>query len=160
MNISFPDLGKYGLTGVGLIIGTAAKYGLTLQEGQRLTWRGLIADALQLGMVGLISVGIADWASLTGDARVFSGALAAVSSDRLIRLAREQFMQRMGVAEMMRGAPDGTVVKVDPGPSSTPATITVTRPRDPRAAGVEALAHELLPTDRKGFEHLIEKMDK
>ena len=86
---------KYGPTGVGLLIGTAAKYGLTLSEGKQVTWGGLIADLLLLGMLGLIAILIADYFDLTGNARVLAGALAAVSSDRLVRLARDRFMRRV-----------------------------------------------------------------
>jgi hypothetical protein len=79
----------------GLAIGTAAKYGLTLTEGRKLSWRGLIADMLLLGMLGLLAVIIADACNLAGNARVLAGALSAVSSDRLIRLARDQFIKKI-----------------------------------------------------------------
>lgn len=86
---------KYGPTVAGLIIGSAAKYGLTLTEGRPLTWRGLLADALLLGMLGLLAILIADTFNLAGNARVLTGALAAVSSDRLVRLARDRFVRRI-----------------------------------------------------------------
>ncbi|GEM_PF-6062488 len=79
---------------VGLGIGTAAKYGLTLTEGRKLTWKGLLIDLLLLGMLGVIAITIADWCSLTGNPRVLVGALSAVSSDRLVRLARDRFMKK------------------------------------------------------------------
>ncbi|MDE0879958.1 MAG: hypothetical protein OSB00_15050, partial [Sphingomonas bacterium] len=85
---------KYGPTVAGLIIGTAAKYGLTMSEGRKLTIKGVIADMLLLGMLGLIAILIADWFALAGNARVLAGALAAVSSDRLVRLVRDRFLQR------------------------------------------------------------------
>ncbi|WP_267386546.1 hypothetical protein [Sphingomonas sp. GC_Shp_3] len=80
---------------VGLGIGTAAKYGLTLSEGRKLNVRSLVADMLLLGMLGLLAVTIADWCNLTGNARVLVGALSAVSSDRLVRLARDRFMKKV-----------------------------------------------------------------
>lgn len=79
----------------GLAIGTAAKYGLTLTEGRKLSARGAIADLLLLGMLGLLAIIIADFFHLAGNARVLVGALSAVSSDRLIRLARDRFMQKV-----------------------------------------------------------------
>lgn len=88
-------IGRNSAIIVGLTIGTAAKYGLTLTEGRKLSWRGVIADLLLLGMLGLLAVTVADWCSLTGNARVLVGALSAVSSDRLIRLARDRFMKRV-----------------------------------------------------------------
>lgn len=90
-------IGIYGPTSAGLAIGTAAKYGLTINEGRPLSWRGVLADLLLLGMLGLLAIAIADWLALTGNARVLAGALAAVSSDRLVRLARDRFMRRVEV---------------------------------------------------------------
>lgn len=79
----------------GLAIGTAAKYGLTLTEGRKLSWRGVVADMLLLGMLGLLAIIIADACQLAGNARVLAGALSAVSSDRLIRLARDRFLRKI-----------------------------------------------------------------
>lgn len=87
-------LAKYGPTAAGLLIGTAAKYGLTLTEGRRLTWVGALSDVLLLGMLGFLAVVVSDAFALTGNARVLAGALAAVSSDRLVRLVRDRFLQR------------------------------------------------------------------
>ncbi|WP_404713209.1 hypothetical protein [Sphingomonas sp. MMS24-J13] len=83
--------GRYAPVIAGLAIGTAAKYGLTLGEGRRLTWRGVVADLLLLGMLGLLSVVVCDRFGLTGDVKAFASALAAVSSDRLLRLIRKRF---------------------------------------------------------------------
>lgn len=79
----------------GLAIGTAAKYGLTLTEGRKLSWRGVLADMLLLGMLGLLAIIIADSCQLAGNARVLAGALSAVSSDRLIRLLRDRFLRKI-----------------------------------------------------------------
>ena len=79
----------------GLGIGTAAKYGLTLTEGRKVSWRGIAADLLLLGMLGLLAIIIADACQLTGNTRVLAGALSAVSSDRLIRLARDRFLRKI-----------------------------------------------------------------
>lgn len=84
---------KYGAIVGGLMIGTAAKYGLALTDGKRLTLKGAIADLLLLGILGLLAILVSDSLALTGNARVLAGALAAVSSDRLVRLARDQFMR-------------------------------------------------------------------
>lgn len=84
--------GRYGAIVVGLAIGTAAKYGLQLSDGKRLTLGGVVIDALLLGMLGLLAITVADWFDLRGNPRVMCGALAAVSSDRLIRLVRQKFI--------------------------------------------------------------------
>ena len=139
---------RYGPTMAGLIIGTAAKYGLTLTEGRKLTWRGVIADLLLLGMLGLIAIAITEWFALTGNARVLAGALAAVSSDRLVRLARDRFLRRLdGDGELgsaIRSAEAMAHVKAGHLPATT-ATVTVFKNADPRTAGLEMLADELMP---------------
>lgn len=84
---------RYGAIVVGLAIGTAAKYGLQLSDGKRLTLRGLVIDALLLGMLSLIAIVVADQFNLQGNLRVGCGALAAVSGDRLIRLVRDRFLK-------------------------------------------------------------------
>ncbi|MEJ8630581.1 hypothetical protein P0F65_13425 [Sphingomonas sp. I4] len=92
---------KYGATIIGLGIGTAARYGLALSEGRQLTWRGMLADLLLLGILGLLAIAISDGAArIVGvtvgtDYRVLVGSLAAVCSDRLVRLVREHFMKRV-----------------------------------------------------------------
>ncbi|KQO51417.1 hypothetical protein [Sphingomonas sp. Leaf257] len=92
---------KYGPTIAGMVIGTAAKYGLAVTEGRRLSWRSVFADLLLLGMLGLLAIAISDAAariigvSVGTDYRVLIGSLAAVSSDRLVRLARDHFLKRV-----------------------------------------------------------------
>lgn len=95
-------LTKYGPTVAGLAIGTAAKYGLALNEGRPLTWRGVLADLLLLGILGLLAIAISELVAqvtrtpIGTDFRVLIGSLAAVSSDRLVRLARDRFIDRVG----------------------------------------------------------------
>ena len=91
MNAAQEAAARYGAVAIGLAIGTAARYGLALGDGKRLTWRGILADLLLLGILGLLAVIASDWAGLTGNAKVLAGALAAVSSDRLVRLVRDRF---------------------------------------------------------------------
>ncbi|UAK25695.1 hypothetical protein [Sphingomonas nostoxanthinifaciens] len=70
--------GRYGAIGAGLMIATAARYGLALGEGRRLSWRAMLGDALLLGLVGLFAVIISGKFDLYGDVRAFCSALAAV----------------------------------------------------------------------------------
>lgn len=86
---------RYGATIVGLVVGTAAKNGLALNEGKPITCKSLLADALLLGLLGLIAVSVSEYFGLTGNAKVLSGAMAAVSSDRLILMVRRRFEQRL-----------------------------------------------------------------
>ncbi|GAA3254451.1 hypothetical protein GCM10020258_12210 [Sphingomonas yabuuchiae] len=61
----------------------------------------MFADLLLLGMLGLLAIAISDAAariigvSVGTDYRVLIGSLAAVSSDRLVRLARDHFLKRV-----------------------------------------------------------------
>ena len=117
MTILNDAVARYGAVASGLAIGTAAKYGLTLSEGKPLTWRGAVADALLLGMLGLVAVVVCDRMGLHGDVKAFASALAAVSSDRLIRLIRSRFedvaqakldqLARVAIASDLAAVPAG-----------------------------------------------------
>lgn len=116
---------KYGPIAAGLVIGTAAKYSLTMGEGKSLTWRGVIADLLLLGMLGLLAIVIADWMSLTGDLRVLSGALAAVASDRLVLIVRDRFIRKVeSDLEVTTMASPATLATLPAG-SGRPASIAL-----------------------------------
>ncbi len=91
---------RYGATIVGLTIGTAAKYGMMLSEGRKPRPSGLLADILLFGMLGLIALSVGDVTALFGvslsiNARVLSGALAAVGSDRLVRLVADRYFKKV-----------------------------------------------------------------
>lgn len=86
---------KYAPIASGLIIGTAAKYGLSLTDGQPITWRAIVADLLLQGALGLIAIAVSDVLGLSGNARVFVGALAALNSARLVAWARDTFFVRV-----------------------------------------------------------------
>lgn len=96
---------RYGPIAAGLLLGTAARYGLTVSEGKPFSWRSLVADVLQMGFVGEIALLIADFWHLGGDYRVFAASLTAVGSDRIIRLARKTFL-RWAVAQAARVVPE------------------------------------------------------
>ena len=152
---------KYGPTLAGLMIGTAAKYGLTLTEGGKLTWKGALADILLLGMLGLLAIAIGDALGLTGNYKVLAGALAAVSSDRLVRLARDRFMKRAGVEldAALRAAPEAVAQLPGGTTPVTTAKLIVHRSADPRAAGVERIADAPLPANTEEFNALLDSID-
>lgn len=86
---------RYGAIALGLLIGTAAKYGVAINDGTPPTWRTVIADVLMLGMLALIAVVASDVFALTNqNARVFVGAVAALLSARLIKLVRDKAFNR------------------------------------------------------------------
>lgn len=88
-------LAKYGAILLGVSIGTAAKYGLTLGEGRPVTWREVLSDMLLVPMICLIAAfGATKFGADVTTVAVIA-AFLAVSSDRGIRLLRERFIQRM-----------------------------------------------------------------
>lgn len=120
---------KYGAIVGGLAIGTAAKYGLALTDGKRLTLKGAVADLLLLGMLGLMAVLFSEALHLTGNAKVLVGALAAVSSDRLIRLARDRFLKAADgqMSKLLPPVEQEAVVEVPAG-TGQPDTVRVQVP--------------------------------
>jgi hypothetical protein len=92
---------KYSALVIGLLFGTSAKYALTLAEGRKVTPRMLVIDALLVGMVAIIASNVVERMGASGNAAAMVAALFAVSSDRVIRLIREQFLRRVD-AELRR----------------------------------------------------------
>jgi NhaP-type Na+/H+ or K+/H+ antiporter len=86
---------RYEAIVLGVAIGTAAKYGMTLSEGRSVTWRGVLADILLMGFVALMALVATDRLGLTGNSATLCAALFAISSDRVVRLVRERFMRRV-----------------------------------------------------------------
>lgn len=85
---------KYGTIIAGWAIGTAAKYGLTLGEGRKITPRMILIDLLLMGLVVLLARWIIERLGLNaGDAATIA-ALIGLSSERIIRLVRQWFLKR------------------------------------------------------------------
>ena len=86
-------LAKYGAIVAGWLIGTAAKYGLTLGEGRKVTPKMVIIDLLLMGFVVLLARWIIERLGLNpGDAATIA-ALIGLSSERIIRLVRQWFLK-------------------------------------------------------------------
>ncbi len=85
---------KYGAVAIGILFGTSAKYAMAMVEGRKLTTRMVIIDALLIGMVALIASETVARMGATGGTAAMVAALFAVSSDRVIRLIRENFIRR------------------------------------------------------------------
>lgn len=154
---------KYGPIGAGLLIGTAAKYGLTLSESQPITLRAVLADLLMQGVLGLIAIAVSDVLGLTGNARVFVGALAALNSARLVTWVRDNFFKRAQQLDLVGAIKSAdAVAEVPAGPAAAPPTtakLTVFRSADPRAAGVETLADGPMPKTSADFQQLLDRID-
>ena len=86
---------RYGPIIAGLLFGTSAKYGLSMMDGGKVTWRGLVIDVSLQGVLGMIAVMISDTAGLAGNPRVFVGAMVALNSDRIVRKVRDTFFDKV-----------------------------------------------------------------
>ncbi len=87
-------IAKYGAIVVGWLIGTSAKYGLTLGEGRKVTPKMVVIDLLLMGFVVLLARWIIERLGLNpGDAATIA-ALIGLSSERIIRLVRHWFLKR------------------------------------------------------------------
>lgn len=159
-------LGRYGATGVGLLIGNAAKYGMMLSEGKRPRAVNLVADLLLLFMLGVIALTIGDVAAqfgleLSSNTRVLSGALAAVGSDRLIRLVSERYLRRVedSLPGALAAAP--SVAAVVPAGTGMPDAVQAQpgTPDNPAArAGVSLRSAYRAPTRERPPEDQIEAL--
>lgn len=99
---------KYGAITLGIGVGTAAKWALVLAEGKRLTGRMLAIDFLIGPMVALVACNVASRFGADAQAAAMVGALFALTSDRVIRLVRVRFMQKVdaelrAIAEQQMG---------------------------------------------------------
>ena len=86
---------KYGAIVTGWAIGTAAKYGLMLGEGRRVTLKVMLIDVLLMGMVVLLARWVIARLGLNPTDAATAAALIGLSSDRLIRMVRVWFLKRV-----------------------------------------------------------------
>lgn len=88
-------IAKYGAVIAGWLIGTAAKYGLMLGEGRRITLKVLLIDVLLMGMVVLLARWVIARLGLNPSDAATCAALIGLSSDRIIRMVRIWFLKRV-----------------------------------------------------------------
>lgn len=159
-------LERYGPTGIGLLIGNAAKYGMMLSEGKRPRPVNLVADTLLLGMLGLIALTFGNVVALFGldlsmNMRVLSGSLAAVGGDRLVRMVAERYFRRVedSLPGAIASAP--SVAAVVPAGTGMPDAVQAQpgTPDDPAArAGVSLRSAYRGPTRERPPEDQIEAL--
>ncbi len=153
----------YGAVISGVLIGTAAKYGLTIGEGTAVTRRGLIADILLLGFDCLVALVICEWFRVTGVFVVLTAALAALASDRLVRLFRDRFIRGVA-AEMSKFSSviSGPDVGIVPPGNEPPHHIQVIAPvsQSTPEVAIEHLHERELPLRDGDFDSLIERLDQ
>jgi hypothetical protein len=88
-------IAKYGAVVLGVGVGTAAKYKLTLGDGKKVTPGEVASDLLLVPMVILIAAYAGQKLGAEPHLQAVMAAFLAVSSDRLIRLLRDRFVQRV-----------------------------------------------------------------
>lgn len=88
-------IAKYGAVVLGVGAGTAAKYKLSISDGRNLTWGEVASDLLLVPMVILIAAYVGAKLGAEPHLQAVLAAFLAVSSDRLIRLLRERFIQKV-----------------------------------------------------------------
>lgn len=88
-------IAKYGAVVMGWLIGTAAKYGLMLGEGRKITLKVLLIDLLLMGMVVLIARWVIARLGLNPSDAATCAALIGLASDRIIRMVRVWFLKRV-----------------------------------------------------------------
>lgn len=133
---------KYGAIAVGLLFGTSAKYALALGEGRKVTTRMVVIDALLIGMIALLASEAVARLGASGHTAATVAALFAVSSDRLIRLLRTRFLQRVDaelrsqtdaikgeVAQQIQVERSGAAIIDDTISGKAPADYAALRPR-------------------------------
>lgn len=99
-------LAKYGAVLLGVGAGTAAKYKLTMSDGKRLTWGEVASDMLLVPMVVLVAAYVGAKLGAEAHLQAVMAAFLAVSSDRLIRILRERFIQRVAHETQVPGVND------------------------------------------------------
>lgn len=88
-------IAKYGAVIMGWLIGTAAKYGLMLGEGRKITLKVLLIDLLLMGMVVLLARWVIARLGLNPSDAATCAALIGLASDRIIRMVRVWFLRRV-----------------------------------------------------------------
>lgn len=153
---------RYGAVAVGLAIGTAAKYGVALSDGTTVTWRGLLADVLMLGFLGVIAVLAADLLALQSlNAKVFVGAVAALLSARLITLVRDRMLSRAAaeIDRLVGVAKAADAVEVPAGSGKPDEIAAQVAPKD-TAAAIGAALRKAHPASKKLPPDLQEPLDR
>ena len=90
-------LAKYGSIAFGVIVGTTAKWALVLAEGRNLTLRMVAIDFMLAPFVAMLTYYASAKLGMASDSAGMMGALFAVASDRVVRLVRVRFLQKMDI---------------------------------------------------------------
>ena len=91
-------IAKYGWIAAGIIFGFAAKYGLLMKRGKKITMRMVVADMLLVGMVSLIAFNLVARMSVEGEIAALIASLVAVGADRAVRIMTDRFWAQVDAA--------------------------------------------------------------
>ena len=101
-------------TGLGLAIGTAARYAMRIQDRAAIGWREIVADILLLGLNGFITYSVVERLGATGKGAILTAAMFGIAQDRVIRA----FLRR---SERYADQLDAALgVEVPPSPKADP----------------------------------------
>lgn len=163
MNWLSSQLDAYKPILIGLLIGTGAKYGMSMSEGRKVTFRDVVIDILQMAMLALAAKAAIEQVNLSEGAKLLLCAVFALSGQRVLNLAKTKFNKQLsGVEGAIDGTRGGAVVELGDMPehSGQPQSITVIRANNAGAAGVEQMAREMqLPHDTAEFNDMLDKLE-
>jgi len=91
-------IAKYGWIAAGILFGFAAKYGLLMKRGKKITLRMVGADILLVGMVSLIAFNLVSRMGVEGEIAALIASLVAVGADRAVRLMTDRFWAQVDAA--------------------------------------------------------------
>lgn len=86
-------------TGLGLAIGTMARYAMRIQDRLPIGPREIIADILLLGMNAMLTLVVIERLGATGNGAVLTAALFGIAQDRVIRVLRRRMEKRAAAIE-------------------------------------------------------------
>ena len=86
-------------TGLGLAIGTAARYAMRIQDRLPIGRREILADILLLGINALLTLFVIERLGTTGKGAILTAALFGIAQDRVIRALRQRFEKRAAAIE-------------------------------------------------------------
>lgn len=151
-----PIVQRWTAIGAGLLIGLGAKYAILIQDRSTITWRDLVVDVLLLAANALLASILIARLGITGPEAIGVAALFGASSDRVIRIIRRRFEERVNIAAEHIAASVTTVPT-----SGTQASVHFVENADPRAAPFEAMREILKgdPAKLAEFEAMLKALD-
>ena len=141
-------------TGLGLAIGTLARYAMRIQDRMAIGWREIVADVMLLGINALLTLYVIERLGATGKGAVLTAALFGIAQDRVIRVLRRRMENRAAAIE--------AALFGEGPPTETPAPPAAPKP-EPHGLGEDLRAtYQTSTTEPLPADHadLLDKLDK